>query len=498
VLQFTVDVTAADESARTIEGLAVPYGDVAVLNGTRYSFAPGSLALERARTPLLLGHDQSRPVGVLAATTDRDGGLGVRFAIDRTPDGDAALAQAASGSRGGLSIGAEVDTYDEVGGVRVVSAARILEISLVSLAAFAGAGVESVAAEHEPEPDDDDADGDDTEGDEPETDKENPMQETIEAGSAPVIIAAAAHRPQLSAGAMALAIAGAQRGEIEATNLVRAALTESAIADLTGVLPPSYQSEIIGGKSTPRPLFGVFGGRSLPSSGLAIVKPKWGVTPAGGWIAGNTGDAPSNAATIGTQQADIMGWAWGIAIPYMLAQRSDPDVLTAMYGEAVQDFYDDVETAIAAELAANGVEGVGTTIGALIGEFAAATDRTPDVVLAAPDVWGTLADNDSLTSAIAVGDSVSATGELSASFAGLRIVASAKLAAGTIIVATKRAIDARVTNPVKLTVNAIGALNVELGVVGEALVDTDYPGEILRANDGIALAAAASKRKASS
>ena len=311
------------------------------------------------------------------------------------------------------------------------------------------------------------------------------------------MLAATLRRPELTAGELALTIAGAQRGDSDALTVL-AALTESTIPDLAGVLPPSYQTEIIGGKSTPRPLFSVFGGRSLPSSGLAIVKPKWGTTPNGGWLNPITADAPSNQATIGTQQADVMGWAWGIAIPYMLAQRSDPDVLTAMYGEAVQDFYADVEAQIAMELETSGTEGTATTIGALIAEFAAATDRTPDVILAAPDVWGTLADNDALSSAVATGDSVTANGVLSASFAGLKIVASAKLAPGTIIAATRRAVDARVTNPVKLTVNAIGALNVELGVVGEALVDTDYPAEILRSNDGIAVAAAAGKRKGSS
>jgi hypothetical protein len=31
-----------------------------------------------------------------------------------------------------------------------------------------------------------------------------------------------------------------------------------------------------------------------------------------------------------------------------------------------------------------------------------------------------------------------------------------------------------------LTANAIGALNVELAVVGEGLFDTDYPAELLK------------------
>lgn len=485
MLRFTVDVTAADAESRTIEGLAVPYGEVAVLNGSRYTFEPGSLALARSRTPLLLQHDPSRPVGVLAEHGDRDEGLGVRFAIDATPDGDAALAQAQSGSRGGLSIGAEVDAFTELeGGVRSVTAARILEVSLVSLSAFEGAGVERVAAELEST--------DDAQGDPPDTDHEGEetMESPLEAGASPVLLATAARRPTLTAGEYVLAIAGAQRGDSEALAVITAALTESSIADLSGVLPPSYQTEILGGKVSPRTLHTVFGGRPLPSSGLAIIKPKWGVTPAGGWIAANVGDAPSNAATITTQQADVMGWAWGIAIPYMLASRSDPDVLTAMYGQAVEDFHSDVEVAIATELGA-ATEGTATTIGALIAEYFGLAKRSPEVILAAPDVWGELADGKALDAAMGFGETVSAAGGLAASFAGLPIVASGDLAAGAIILATRRAIDSRVTEPVKMTANAIGALNVELGVVGEAVVDTDWPIELLKANDGVALAAAA-------
>ena len=59
------------------------------------------------------------------------------------------------------------------------------------------------------------------------------------------------------------------------------------------------------------------------------------------------------------------------------------------------------------------------------------------------------------------------------------LVASGSLAATFGYLTTRRALDARVTEPVRLTANAIGALNVELAVVGEALFDTDYPAEVM-------------------
>ena len=81
---------------------------------------------------------------------DRDEGLGVLFAIDPTPDGDAALAQAASGSRGGLSIGAEVDAFTKLRAAFAPSPPPACSrFRSVSLSAFEGAGVERVAAEQQ-------------------------------------------------------------------------------------------------------------------------------------------------------------------------------------------------------------------------------------------------------------------------------------------------------------------------------------------------------------
>jgi hypothetical protein len=68
---------------------------------------------------------------------------------------------------------------------------------------------------------------------------------------------------------------------------------------------------------------------------------------------------------------------------------------------------------------------------------------------------------------------------LNATWGGLPIYASASLAATFGYLSTRRALDVRITDPVRLTANAIGALNVELAVVGEGLFDTDYPAELV-------------------
>ena len=90
-----------------------------------------------------------------------------------------------------------------------------------------------------------------------------------------------------------------------------------------------------------------------------------------------------------------------------------------------------------------------------------------------------MADQKLIDATRAAGDISMTTDGMAGSWAGLPVFVSGSLAATFGYLATRRAIDARVTEPVRLTANAIGALNVELAVVGEGLFDADYPNEIM-------------------
>jgi hypothetical protein len=510
MLRFEMDVTAADLAARTIEGVLVPYNEVGTIQGREYRFLPGSLELARARTPLLVDHDRARPVGVLGELVDDGEGALARFRVDATQDGDTALVQAASGSRGALSVGAEVVLSRENGRVIDVVKARVVEASLLALGAFAGATVTRVAAEadadagdagdatvvapgqQELELEDDDEhddtaedgehddDDDDADGADAPTPEEGTMTEA--AAAAPVIIAAGADRPArpLIAGELVALIIRAQHGEPEARRYLEGALTESISTDVSGLLPPTYERTVIGGKSVARPLYDAFRSRPLPGVGLNVNKPAWTTRPDGEWAPDVDADATSTKVVIGSQVATVQRWDWAGAIPWVVVQRSDPSVIDEIYGEAVEDFYLDVEAKVYGELS-TAAPGVATTLGAGIAEFyvASGNERSPELIIMAPDVWGTFADAGALSIAVG-GGGVSATGELTTSFAGIRAFVSGTLPAGETILATRRAVDARITEPVRLTANAIGALNVELAVVGEGLFDTDYPTELLK------------------
>jgi len=519
-------VAAADTSRRVIEGIAVPYDEPAPVGFATYSFEPGSVVEARARTPYLLGHDTNRPVGVVEQLVDTPFGAAVRVRIDKTPDGDLALAQAKSGSRAGLSVGFEIlDSTDDDADVIRVHKAAVYELSQVAVPAFEGAAIERVAAamhlaeEPEPEPadphalpedagrgldDDTDAEPAELDDDDPDEEEEETMEASdIPAGRwsdtpadrAPVIRAERRRDVELSAGEFVHVLIRAQHGDTEARRYMQAALVESISTDVSGLLPPTYERTVIGGKTEPRPLYETFRSRPLPGVGLQVNKPHWVTPPVGAWAANVDADATSSKVTVDIQSATVQRWDWATAIPWVVVQRSDPSVIDEVYAQAVESFYLGVEQKIGGEILA-AAPATATTLGAAVAEFFVACSRTPDVIIVAPNVWGTLADAKELDMSAAQGDVSAAGSALVSSFGGLPVIVSGTLAAGNAILATRRAVDARATEPVRLTANAIGALNVEFAVVGEGLFDTDYPAELLKVGTVTLPAAAGTAAKA--
>ena len=285
---------------------------------------------------------------------------------------------------------------------------------------------------------------------------------------------------ELGAGELVRYLIEAQHGDADARRfLVEAALTESISTDVSGLLPPTYEKTVIGGKS--------IAGRSTrpsarsrsPASASSSRSRSGRQRPDGAWAADVNADATSTKIVIGAQTADVARWDWAGAIPWVVVQRSAPSIVDEVYAEAVEDFYLDVEAKVYAELSA-AAPGAATSLGAAIAEFfvGSGNERAPELILMAPDVWGKFADAGALS--VSMGQGGVSGSELSTSFAGIPAKTSGTLPAGEVVLATRRAVDARVTEPVRLTANAIGALNVELAVVGEGLFDTDYPSELMK------------------
>ncbi|QIK74110.1 phage portal protein [Nocardioides piscis] len=143
--QFSVDV-----EARTIRGLAVPYGRSATSGGRKWQFAKGVLQFaDVSRVKLLANHDWKQAIGKAIALDDTEEGLVATFKVARGAAGDNALALAEDGVWDGLSIGLgdpSLIRFTERNGIAVATSAPLAEISLTPCPAFADARVTSVAA----------------------------------------------------------------------------------------------------------------------------------------------------------------------------------------------------------------------------------------------------------------------------------------------------------------------------------------------------------------
>lgn len=148
-----------DQTARTITGLAVPYGGIADKYGLKITFEPGSLEYS---DPARMAHlkDHVTPVGFHRSITDSAAGPVVALGVLDGPEGspaklerDQLLYDAANGLYSGLSIGvdysldpADGDVTIDDDGVVHVQRATWRETSTTYMPAFDDARVTRVAA----------------------------------------------------------------------------------------------------------------------------------------------------------------------------------------------------------------------------------------------------------------------------------------------------------------------------------------------------------------
>ena len=144
---------SVDTSARTIEGLALPYGKTANKFGQAFRFERGSLQWkDPGRVKLLRDHDYRQAIGRAVSLTDTPAGLKVQFKVARGEEGDRALALAEDGVLDGMSVGVDfelsADTVPDPKskGAVLVRRADLREVSLTAAPAFDDARVSKVAA----------------------------------------------------------------------------------------------------------------------------------------------------------------------------------------------------------------------------------------------------------------------------------------------------------------------------------------------------------------
>jgi len=291
IVTLTAELTA-DAASRTISGKIVPLNvEAGSTNYGKVIFESGSIEIPEAKSIKLLSqHDVKKPLGRAVSFSESDDAINAVFSISRSQRGTEALILAEEGLQSGLSIGAEVLKSKIKDGVTYVSAARLVEVSLVTEPAFKSAQVTDIAAEE----------AEKVEEAVTETqpkESETVVEETTAVEATPSVEAAAveAARPTVTAMAYTkprIEITAAKYAE----NTIRAALGDESArqyllaadntTDNAGLVPTRQLSEIINPLSTTiRPSIDAISRGTLPDAGMTFEIPKITQVPTVGEVA---------------------------------------------------------------------------------------------------------------------------------------------------------------------------------------------------------------------
>jgi HK97 family phage prohead protease len=356
------------EERREISGKIVPLGtgEIGHTNLGAYTFAANSIEIaDPSKIKLLSQHDLKKPIGRMTASETRADGIYATFKLSRSSGGNDALIMAQEGLVTGLSIGAEIlSSQPSKDGHTVVSSARLKEVSLVTVPAFASSEILEIAAEEVIPVEEN-----------PQTESETAVENTPETVAAPVEAAAVeAARPtvtamyytnprlnlNVTAGEYAKAQLNASRGDADARELM-AALQVATVAENTGMVPPTYLKDVIGIIDSSRPFIDSIERAALPASGMKIFTPKLG-TQATVALTAEGAEFSSTDTTVTFQEDTVVKFAGAGKLDVELVDRSDPSFLD-LYLRELAASYAQKTDAYAATIAADGADSsTGATI----------------------------------------------------------------------------------------------------------------------------------------
>ena len=347
VITFSSGLIANVEE-RLISGKIVPAGtgEVGNTSAGKVVFEKGAIALpEDPKTVKLLNqHDTRQPLGKATQFTEQEDGIYASFKVSRSNRGTEALILAEEGLQSGLSVGVEVIKSKQKGNIMVVSAAKLLEVSLVTEPAFKSAQVLDVAAEETPEA---------VEEEITPTESETAVENTPETVAAPAVEAAAveAARPTVVTATTHVReriapITGAQYleanikaalGDDEARRTVRAA--DDSTSTNTGLTLAPHLNTFITDTFTGRPAFEAVTRSALTESGMSFTVPRLYTNAATPDVAPtvadtNEGAAPSETGmTSAYDTVDVNKFSGLQRVSFELVDRSSPAFMELMMAE---------------------------------------------------------------------------------------------------------------------------------------------------------------------
>lgn len=359
ILTFSASGLTANVEERTISGKIVPVGtgEVGNTSAGRVIFEAGAIRLpDDAKTIKLLNqHDHKQPLGKASNFIAFEDGIYASFKISRSNRGTEALILAEEGLQAGLSVGVEVITSKHKSGVMHISAANLVEVSLVTEPAFKSAQVTDIAAEETPEA---------VEEIQP-TESETAVENTPETVAAPVEAAAVeAARPTVavtnvrertapitSAQYLGASIKAAM-GDNDARRIVEAA--DDSTSTNTGLTLPAHLTNFVTTTFSGRPAFeAVTRAGTVPQ--LSFTVPKMGTAPTTASVA--EGGAPSETGMTSTYDTVTAAKYSSLnRVSFELLDFSNPAFETLLLNEMRKGYEKATDNALIAAFTASGTQ----------------------------------------------------------------------------------------------------------------------------------------------
>jgi HK97 family phage prohead protease len=490
------------EERREISGKIVPLGtgEIGHTNLGNYTFAANSIQIaDPSKIKLLSQHDQKKPIGRMTAAETRADGVYATFKLSRSSGGNDALIMAQEGLVTGLSIGAEIlASQPSKDGHTVVSSARLKEVSLVTVPAFASSQILEIAAEETIPVEET-----------PQTESETVVEDTtveatpVEAAAVeaarPTVTAMAYTTPRLNlnitAGQYAKAQLNASRGDADARELM-AALQVATVAENTGMVPPTYLKDVIGIIDSSRPFIDSIERAALPASGMKIFTPKLG-TQAQVALTAEGAEFGSTDTTVTFQEDDVVKFAGAGKLDLELVDRSDPSFLD-LYLRELAASYAQKTDAYASKIAADGSSDSSSTtiykaLAKSIADSYAIMRQTPNNLLVATsggndgvDYAGLLGEVDTTgrplyaAAASQNANGLITQGSTNGTVAGLNLVVDPNYAGGTAgvkvgLVYPTMAMRFHESGTLQIRANVVANGQLEIGIYGYVAVVNRYP-----------------------
>jgi len=275
-----VEIVAAkddEEYAPRIAGVAVPWNVTATVSGgQKVKFLRGAFDVNQKAAKLVENHDLTQLRGVVNRLTDTEAGLEFEATLADTRASRDAVALLKSGAYDSVSVGANPTKFKfDKTGTMIVSAADLIELSLVAVPAFSDAVITEIAASADPE---------DDETQPQDTPEEEQVSDAIQAEApeapathpvSPIVYATAKKVVPMPTAVeyLSAAIAGGSAWH-QMREAIKAAAPDVITTDTPGILPTPIVGPVYNNFVGRRPVVDAIGVKAMPGGGKVFIRPE--------------------------------------------------------------------------------------------------------------------------------------------------------------------------------------------------------------------------------